>query len=113
MTETDPNKIKAGKYELVALRWDEILSKPGEPFDFTRHHRGDEVTLNVEEARRLVLAGAVVKPSKDGEKPEVLGSGPSVAPEEPVRSSVDLGDTVGPPVAAVQSPQARTRRAGS
>lgn len=56
------NDVKAGKYQLVAVSWDEIKSKPGEPLDFTRHHRGDVVDLNVEDAKRLVAAGAVVKP---------------------------------------------------
>ncbi len=56
--------VKAGTYELVADLWDEPLSKPGEPFDFKRHRTGDKVTLDVEEARRLVTAGAVVKPGE-------------------------------------------------
>lgn len=60
----DVSDVKAGKYQLVALRWDKILSKPGEPFDFKRYHRGDEITLDVEDARRLVAAGAVVKPGE-------------------------------------------------
>lgn len=60
----DVSDVKAGKYELVALRWDKILSKPGEPFDFKRYRRGDSVDLDVEEARRLVAAGAVVKPGE-------------------------------------------------
>ena len=59
---TDVNEIQAGEYELVALLWDEPLSKPGEPFNFTRHRRGDTVQLSAEDARRLVPAGAVVKP---------------------------------------------------
>lgn len=59
---TEPDDIKAGKYELVALRWDKITSKPTEPLDFVRYRKGDVIDLNVEDARRLVLAGAVVKP---------------------------------------------------
>lgn len=59
---TDIDKIKAGKYELVAELWDEPKSKPGEPFDFVRHRRGDVVQLDAENARRLVAAGAVVEP---------------------------------------------------
>jgi hypothetical protein len=59
---TDVNEIKAGKYELVAERWDKITSKPTEPLDFVRYRKGDVIDLNVDEARRLVLAGAVVKP---------------------------------------------------
>jgi hypothetical protein len=61
---TAPDAIKAGKYELVALSWDEPTSKPGEPFAYKRHVRGDVITLDVEQARRLVLAGAVVKPGE-------------------------------------------------
>jgi hypothetical protein len=59
---TDLDDVKAGKYELVAVSWDEIKSKPGEPLDFVRHRRGDIVDLDVETARRLVRSGAVVKP---------------------------------------------------
>jgi hypothetical protein len=58
------NEVKAGKYQLVALSWDHITSKPTEPLDFTRYHRGDVVDLNVEDAKRLVAAGAVVKPGQ-------------------------------------------------
>ncbi|SFA60830.1 hypothetical protein SAMN05444374_11634 [Rhodococcoides kroppenstedtii] len=59
---TDPNTVTAGDYELVAALWDQQVSKPGEPFDFRRYRAGDIVTLDVEEARRLVAAGAVVPP---------------------------------------------------
>ena len=58
------DETKAGEYELVAVQWDEPTSKPGEPFTFIRHRRGDTVTLNEEEASRLVRAGAVVKPGE-------------------------------------------------
>ena len=54
--------IKAGKYEVAALFWERPTSKLGEPYDYVRHNRGDIVTLDVEEARRLVQAGAVVEP---------------------------------------------------
>jgi len=60
----DLNDVKAGKYQLVALRWDQITSKPGEPLDYVRHRRGDIVDLNAEDAKRLVAAGAVVKPGQ-------------------------------------------------
>lgn len=60
MSKPDLSKVKAGKYRLISRRWDQILSKPGEPFDFVRHRAGDVVDLNVEDARRLVSAGAVV-----------------------------------------------------
>ncbi len=61
---TDVSELKAGKYELVAESWDETVSKPGEPYDYKRHRKGDVVQLNVEDARRLVAAGAVVKPGE-------------------------------------------------
>jgi hypothetical protein len=60
----DPSTIEAGKYELLAVRWDELTSKPGEALTFVRHKKGDIVDLNVEEARRLFLAGAVGKPGE-------------------------------------------------
>lgn len=60
----DLNDVKAGKYQLVAPRWDQITSKPGEPLEFIRHRRGAIVELNTEDAKRLVGAGAVVKPGQ-------------------------------------------------
>lgn len=54
----------AGIYEVSALFWDEITSKPSEPFEFKRHKRGDKVRLNEEDARRLFRAGAVVVPGE-------------------------------------------------
>lgn len=60
----DLNDVKAGKYQLVAVRWDQITSKPGEPLDYVRYRRGDTVELNAEDAKRLVKAGAVVKPGQ-------------------------------------------------
>ena len=62
MRKADLNSVEAGEYEIVAPYWDEIKSKPGQPFDYVRHRRGATVNLNVEQARRLVYAGAVVKP---------------------------------------------------
>lgn len=55
---TDINEIKAGEYELLADSWDETTSKLGEPYTFKRHYKGEVVTLNEEDARRLVIAGA-------------------------------------------------------
>lgn len=59
---TDINDVKAGEYQLIADRWDERTSKPGEPFTFTRHRKGDVVTLDEADAKRLFAAGAVVEP---------------------------------------------------
>lgn len=60
----DLNDVKAGKYQLVAVRWDQITSKPGQPLDYVRYRRGDIVDLTAEDAKRLVAAGAVVKPGE-------------------------------------------------
>lgn len=60
----DINEIKAGEYQLAADRWDERTSQPGQPFTFVRHRRGDRVRLSEAEAKRLVTAGAVVKPGE-------------------------------------------------
>lgn len=59
---TDLNAVTAGEYELVAVMFDQVTSKPGEPLDYKRYRAGDIVTLDVEDARRLVKAGAVVEP---------------------------------------------------
>lgn len=61
MSDTD---VKAGKYELVARQWDEIMSKPNEPLNYTRHRQGETVDLSEADAKRLVAAGAVVKPGE-------------------------------------------------
>lgn len=58
---TNSDEVKAGKYELLAVSWDRITSKPGQPLEFTRHRQGEVIDLDVEEARRLLRAGAVVK----------------------------------------------------
>lgn len=63
MSKPDLSKVTAGEYELIVLSWDEVKSKPGQPFDYVTHRKGDKVNLNVEQARRLVSAGAV-KPVK-------------------------------------------------
>ena len=62
MSVTDVSDVKAGEYELVAVQFDKILSKPGEPFDFKRYRQGDRVPLDVEDAKRLWLAGAIIEP---------------------------------------------------
>lgn len=61
---TAPDQWQAGKYELDATAWDQRTSKLGEPVEFKRHLRGDVITLNAEDARRLGAAGAIVKPGE-------------------------------------------------
>lgn len=58
----DINEIKAGKYQLLAVRWDKQTSEPGQPFTFKRYKRGDTIDLDEAEAKRLVAAGAAVTP---------------------------------------------------
>ncbi len=57
-------------YELKADVFHETTSKPGEPFTFKTHHKGDTIQLDAEQAERLIAADAVVDPdASDGEKP--------------------------------------------
>jgi hypothetical protein len=62
MSDVDVNSIKAGTYELVATQWDRITSEPGKPLTFERYRRGDKVKLDEADAKRLMLAGAIVEP---------------------------------------------------
>lgn len=82
---TDVNDIKAGTYLLVAEFWDEHLSKPGQPFDFKRHRRGEVLDLNVDDARRLVLAGAVLPydPENPTHAVQADGSVVELTPSDP------------------------------
>lgn len=58
----DVNDIKAGKYELLDLYWDEPTSEPQDRvFTFVRHYQGEEVELDEANARRMVEAGSAVK----------------------------------------------------
>lgn len=85
----DINEIKAGKYILTALHWEQILSKPGQPFDFVRHYAGEEVDLNVEDAKRLYAAGAVRLPEEEDAETKVPGSEPAEAPDGGSEPSAD------------------------
>jgi hypothetical protein len=70
----DLSLVEAGEYELVCHSWDELVAmvpvfdregrRSGEQPQYRRHVKGDLVTLNVEEARRLVRAGAVLSPEE-------------------------------------------------
>ncbi len=67
----DRELVTAGTYELAADSWDEIVD-PGElnPHtgqysrvpEYRRHLKGDLVSLDVHEARRLLRCGSVVVP---------------------------------------------------
>lgn len=61
----------AGKYELLDLLWDEVVSAPDavRPV-FKRHRQGDVLELDEEEATRLVEAGSVA-PEGEREKQEL------------------------------------------
>jgi 2-keto-3-deoxy-6-phosphogluconate aldolase len=68
----DLSLVEAGEYELVVQSWDELVRmtpvldeqgfKVREVPEFRRHVKGDLVTLDVAEARRLLSAGAVLRP---------------------------------------------------
>ena len=53
-------------YELVADRYHETTSKPGEPFTYREYVKGDQITLDAEAAERLIDAGAVTGGDDDG-----------------------------------------------
>lgn len=55
---------KAGTYELLATIWDETTSKPGEPYTFVRHYKGELVDLDGEKAERFMRTGAVCVPGE-------------------------------------------------
>lgn len=102
--------IKAGEYELVALQWDQQTSKPGEPFDFVRHRAGDRVTLDVEEAHRLVRAGAVAKPG-ERERQRVTAAQAALAASLAALPA-DLRDAAGGDVAAPEAAQSERPTSG-
>lgn len=88
----DLNDIRPGTYLLTAKLWDEITSRPGQPFDFTRHRRGDIVDLNIEDARRLVVAEAVIPydPNAPSHVVNADGSISEVIPEDPAATGMVL-----------------------
>lgn len=47
------------KYKLLADQWDQVLSKPTEPFRFVRHRKGATVELAGADEARLLRIGAV------------------------------------------------------
>lgn len=51
------------EYELLADRYHETTSKPGEPFTYKEYKKGDPIKLDAEQAERLIAAGAVADPS--------------------------------------------------
>jgi hypothetical protein len=70
--------VKGGEYTLTASIYRE-RDEDGVP---RRYKRGDKITLNAEQANRLLLAGAIAKPSSDaGQAAEARpGSDPAIAP---------------------------------
>ena len=52
------------KYRIIAESWDQILSKPGEPLNYTRHRKGAVVDVPDAEVDRLLKAGAIEAPAK-------------------------------------------------
>ncbi|WP_027500411.1 hypothetical protein [Rhodococcus sp. UNC363MFTsu5.1] len=88
------HEATAGEYLLVALQWDQITSKPGQPTDFRRFRRGDVVELTAAEAQRLLKAGAVrhiVQPEV-GPDEIVVDPGDDGADDDQRGSTPDEGD---------------------
>lgn len=107
--------VKGGKYELIVLSWDELVSKPGDPVEFKRHTKGDIVTLNVEDANRLVRAGAVVKPGEReksaAERLRVAAEAAQKAYDEALAKSAPDPEPPVAPVAVTPPPTDQSRTA--
>ncbi|MBZ5736488.1 hypothetical protein K8Z61_18510 [Nocardioides sp. TRM66260-LWL] len=58
-------------YEVVALFWEQITSKPGQPLEYVRHRRGTVVHIDdAAEVQRLVNAGAIRNASSGQDSPQ-------------------------------------------
>ncbi|MFH5209266.1 hypothetical protein ACHIPZ_13830 [Antrihabitans sp. NCIMB 15449] len=89
------------EYVLTALRFDQIVSAPGQQLEYRRRRRGDVIELADDEALRLVRAGAV----KPVESPTLDDHGDSDD-----HGDQDDGDDQGegPPPASVPGPPKKT-----
>lgn len=103
---TNLDEIKAGKYEIVALYWDETLSEPGKPHVWKRHRKGAIVELDEETARRLVSAGAAAVPGERERRAveaarmqyeQALAALKAVTPDEVLAEDEPDGSTPAPP----------------
>lgn len=78
---------QAGKYRLVAVRYDAITKTDelGRPLAYTRFDQGDVVTLDEVEADRLVRAGAVVAVEDEDDEVDAEAEKPAggEGPERP------------------------------
>ncbi|WP_010541897.1 hypothetical protein [Dietzia alimentaria] len=87
------------KYTLLADQWDQVVSKPNEPFQFVRHRKGETVELTGADERRLLRVGAV-EPAPRGRStrksaPEPGAKAPAATdktPEEPTPADPDGSD---------------------
>lgn len=79
-----------GEYTLLVKTWHQLTSAPGTMVKtFRTHHRGAKVSLNSEEAERLLRAGAVAPTTK-----EQAESAAAQAPSA-VDKAVEINDAVG------------------
>jgi hypothetical protein len=98
------------EYVLTALRFDQIVSAPGQQLEYRRRRRGDVIELADDEALRLVQAGAV----KPVESPTLDDHGDSDdhgdQDDGDDHGDQDDGDDQGegPPPASVPGPPKKT-----
>ena len=70
------------KYVLLAPQWDQVLSKPHEPFRFVRHRKGAKIDLTGADERRLLRIGAVEPVKRSSSKPAPAAKQDEAKPEE-------------------------------
>lgn len=75
------------KYKLLADQWDQVLSKPTEPFRFVRHRKGATVELAGTDEARLLRIGAVEPARRSGGK-----AAPKPAQPAPQESAAPEGE---------------------
>lgn len=80
------------KYVLLALQWDQVLSKPTEPFRFVRYRKGDKLDLTGADERRLVRVGAVEPVKRSAPKAASSAKPEESKPELPADSDAEVDE---------------------
>lgn len=102
----EPLVAVAGPYRLKAKVWRQLVSKPGEPARFLDHARGDIVQLGIDDAERLLRAGAVeaiTEPSPDDMRVEEM------LRRTEAHTEPSAGNYAPPPASTRASTEAHTR----
>ncbi|WP_094980339.1 hypothetical protein [Rhodococcus pyridinivorans] len=83
------------KYRIVAESWDEILSKPGEPLNYTRHRKGTVVEVPDAEVDRLIRAGAIEPAGRTSARSSAAKAPTKVATKAPAKTTKVAADDSG------------------